>query len=269
MIGAFGHNLGTHSQQGGIDPILSAFWAAGSITDADEKAADTQLLADLKGEGSTTNNSNILSKFYAIYPVSPTSLAAAGINFLNPGTFDATWYNSPTHGTTGVTGNGSNTYGDTGFNPSTDATSINDFGLTADVSDSDAANKVDIGVNDGSTYIQLNINNGTYTYITGTLTSFVSGTTGTLGVRTSSRRASNDLEGYLNGVSDGIDTSLAGSFPNYDVFLMCANGSGTPSTATARRYRFWAIHKGLTDNEAQDLYDAITTYNANVISGGR
>lgn len=256
------------------DPDAAAYLSAAGITDATEIAAVEQLFLDLKGAGSTTNNSNIYSKFYALYPISPTGISAGAVNAVNAGTYDITWNNSPTYDTSGITGNGTNTYGDTGFNPITEGADLNDFGMTVDVATDDVANKVDMGQNNFPTntmFFQINMRNGTYTYIGGDLSSAVAGTIGTTGVRTICRRATNDLEGYLNGVSDGTDTTLSGSstLVNINIYVMASNQNGANSTGTGRKYRFFAIHQGLTDNEAQDLYDAITTYNANVISGGR
>lgn len=258
------------SSGGAIDPDAAAYIAAAGITDGTEIAAIEQLFSDLKGTGSTTNNSNIYSKFYALYPISPTGISAGAVNAVNPGTYDITWYNSPTYGTTGVTGNATNMYGDTNFNPNTVGVDIDDFGFTIDIATYTAdANDIDAGYNDGTNFLQINLANSTYTYVVGSLTSNISGTIATTGIRTASRRGSSDLEGYLNGATDGTDTGLGGAVANLNISLMGRNNSGTTGNFSGRRYRFAAIHTGLTDNEAQDLYDAITTYNANVISGGR
>ena len=42
-----------------------------------------------------------------------------------------------------------------------------------------------------------------------------------------------------------------------------------PNGLSARQFNTSAIHQGMSGNEVKDLYDAITTYNSNVISGGR
>lgn len=250
-----------------IDPAAQAYITAAGITDATEIAAVERLFLDLKGTGSTTNNSNIYSKFYTLYPISPTSLSAAAVNAVNPATYDMTWYNSPTHTATGVSGNAASMYGDTNFNPATHATSgINNFGLTIDAATNvGSASTIDIG---STGYFQINITHGTYTYIVGDISSNISGTLSTIGVRTVVRRGASDMEAYLNGSSDGTNTTLGGSFGSNTLYFMGRHDAGL-AFPTARRYRFSAIHEGLTDTEAQDLYDAITTYNANVIEGGR
>ena len=249
-----------------FDPDATAYIAAASIVDATEIAAVNQLFSDLKGTGSTTNNSNIYSKFYALYPISPTDLDAAAVNAVNPSTFDITWFNSPTHADNGVTGNGTNMYGSTNFIPDASGASENNFGITLDIA-TNSGGGVDFGSN---SYIHLAMVNATYTYILGSLGDSVSGTTLDLGVRTMVRRSANDMEAYLNGSTEGSDTNLgAWSFNSDALYIFCRNNGTNPAFFSNRRYRFCAIHEGLTSNEAEDFNDAITTYNANVISGGR
>jgi len=65
---------------GGIDPDAQAYITAAGITDPTEQAAVNQLVLDLKGSGSTTNNTDVWSDSYTIYPLSPTSLTAAEYN---------------------------------------------------------------------------------------------------------------------------------------------------------------------------------------------
>ena len=63
------------------DPDAVAYFTAASITDVTEKDAVNQLVLDLKGTGSTTNNSDVWTDMLAFYPISPTSLAAAALFF--------------------------------------------------------------------------------------------------------------------------------------------------------------------------------------------
>lgn len=251
-----GSKLGIYSQGGvGFDPDAQAYITAASIVDATEIAAVNQIFDDLKGKGNTTNNSNIFSKFYALYLVSPTSLAATEINAANPGTYNITWYNSPTHTSLGIKGNGSNQYGDTGFQPALIA-NINDFGLSVDVGLTGGG--LDMGSN---SYAHINSSSSSYTYILGGLGSSVNGTANTIGLRTVVRRSSNDLEAYVNGVTEGTDTTLSGSLNNLPLFLMCRNQNGNASFLSTKRYRFFAIHRGMTTQEAVDLNDAVSKYN--------
>ena len=261
--------LGIYSQVGNsssIDPDVTAYIAAASIVDATEIAAVNQLFLDLKGTGSTTNNTNIYSKFYALYPISPTSLAAASINAVNPSVYDITWINPPIFSPTGIKGNGTNIYGSTNFIPNASGASENNFGITLDIA-TGSGGGVDFGSN---SYIHLAMLNPTYTYILGSLGASVSGTANALGVRTMVRRSANDMEAYLNGSTEGSKNNLGGwSFNSDALYIFCRNNGTNPAFFSNRRYRFCAIHQGLTSNEAQDFFDAITTFNANVIPAGR
>lgn len=257
----------------GGDPDVAAYITAASIVDTTEIAAIEQLFSDLKGTGSTTNNSNIYSKFHALYPISPTSLAAAAVNAVNPGTYDITWFNSPTHSTSGVVGNGSNKYGDTGVNASTVLTS-NDNGATVAINNTNTSNGNDFGIRSGTTqaFEAVVFSNAfrTRIQVASLGDQMIDSTTPFDNVHTMVRRGSTDAEYYLNGSSAQTSAITSGTLPNGNIFIMGENLTGTGlNGATARQYCFFAIHGGLTDNEAQDLYDAITTYNANVIGGGR
>lgn len=117
------------------------------ITDRGEIAAVNQLVKDLKGTGSTTNNTDVWSDMNAIYPVSPTSLDAAKYNLKDTTSYNITWANSPTHSADGVVGNGSTQYGDTGFNINTDA-ALDSFGLTVYLNTYNALTSVEIGAYD-------------------------------------------------------------------------------------------------------------------------
>ena len=268
--------LGIYSQAGNIssiDPDAQAYITAGSITNATEIAAINQMFLDLKGTGSTTNNSNIYSKFLALYLMSPTSLAAAAINAVTPSTYDITWYNSPTQSVNGVVGNGSNQYGDTGINAFADLIS-NNCGITVSINNTNTVGGNDVGVRDGSSKaFELAIFNNTYRPRIQTATlvhQMIDSTSPFDNVHTALRRGANDAEYYLNGISAQTNTTTSGTLPNGNIFLMAENIVGFgPNGLSARQFNTSAIHQGMSGNEVKDLYDAITTYNSNVISGGR
>ena len=268
-----GSRVGIYGSGGGIDPDAQAYITAASIVDTTEVAAVNQLFLDLKGTGSTTNSSNIYSKFYALYPISPTSLAAAAVNAVNPATYDITWFNSPTHTTSGVVGNGTNQYGDTGLNAST-VVSSNNNGITLSINNTDISNASECGVRDGtSEAFELITFSSTFRSRIQTATlgdQMTDSTTPFDNVHTAVRRGSTDAEYYLNGVGTQTNSTPSGSLPNGNIYIFAENIVGVGGNAfSLKRTSFFAIHQGLTDNEAKDLYDAITTYNANVIGGGR
>ena len=250
---------------GGIDPNAQAYITAAGITDPTEQAAVNQLVLDLKGTGSTTNNTDVWSDSYTFYPLSPTSLAAAAYNLKDP-TQNITWYNSPTHATTGVSGNGTNQYGNTHFNPSTDFTSSNDCGFTVALSTVGVDGDVDVGCRNGTTTaFELVTFSSSMRLRVATFTNqiIIAGIDYD-NIYTANRRSSTDFEAYKNGVTAGTNSTSATGNPNLDVFILCENNGGSPSLYSTREQQAFVMHRGLTDNQAKDLYDAITTYNTAV-----
>ena len=249
-------------QVSGTDPDAAAYILAAGITDPTEEAAVNQLVLDLKGTGSTTNNTDVWSDSYTIYPLSPTSLAAAAFNLKDP-TQNITWLNSPTHATTGITGNGTNAYGDTNWNPTTEGVDINNVGLTysGEYSNGDFA----IGLAESSNFIGIKNNQSkrlSYIGNTASLAVFVSTTRL---VTTSSRTGEFVHELYANGVLANSNSTSSGSLsPNANVFILGLSSSGALNSPFASEIDFAAAHKGLSANQVTDLYDAITTYNTAV-----
>ena len=261
----FGTNFGNNASSGGVSytPEAIAYIAAAGITDTTEKDAVNQLVLDLKGTGSTTNNTDVWSDSYTIYPLSPTSLTAAEYNLKDP-TQNITWLNSPTHATTGITGNGTDAYGNTGWNPTTEGVDINNAGLTysGTYSGADYA----MGIVDGTRTIGIrNAQNNRISYIGTTASPAAFFSTARL-VTTSSRTSEFVHELYNNGVLAGSNSTSSGGSqsPNYDMYILGVNVNGSINVPFAGEMDFAAAHKGLTANQVQDLSDAITTYNTAV-----
>lgn len=85
----------------GFDPDASAYFTAAGITDSTEQEAWNTFVVGARAAG-------IWDKAYRVYPVSPTSIAAAAVcaKSLTSGTF----VNSPTHASTGITFDGATQY---------------------------------------------------------------------------------------------------------------------------------------------------------------
>ena len=241
-----------------------AYIAAAGITDPTEQAAVNQLVLDLKGSGSTTNNTDVWGSSYAIYPLSPTSLAASEYNLKDP-TKNITWNNSPTHAITGITGNGSNAYGDTGWNPRTEGVDIYNAGLTysGEYSSGDYA----MGVLNASIWLNMRNNNQLRLAYIGTSAASASFFDTSRVITTSSRTDKFLNQVYKNGVFQSQNTASAGTTnaaPDANVFILGFSNSGSLAAPFAGEIDFAAAHKGLTANQVQDLSDAITTYNTAV-----
>ena len=262
----FGLNFGATSSSaggGGGDPDAAAYIAAAGITDAAEQAAVNQLVLDLKGTGSTTNNTDVWSDSYTFYPLSPTSLAAAAYNLKDP-TLNITWYNSPTHAITGVSGNGTTMYGDTNWNPTTESVDTDNSGLT--YSGDYSAGDYPMGVAGGGRYLALRTNSGNRVSYIGTTASSASYTNGGR-VTTSSRTADFTHQIYKDGVFEASNTATSSggsTAADTSIFILAVSANATPSALFNGEIDFAAAHKGLSANQAKDLYDAITTYNTAV-----
>ena len=210
--------LGIYSQVGNsssIDPDAQAYITAGSITNATEIAAINQMFLDLKGTGSTPNNTDVWNSLHWMNIASATSLAAS-LNDLKGG-YNLTAYNSPIWANTGIKGNNSNMY------------------------------------------LQQS-----YSYFTGVSASNWP-TAVIISNRTSSASYKVWIDNIVNQTISATTNALAGSPMN----ILSQNNAGT--TASNGNAEFTAVFEGegLTDNQIEDLTDAIDTLNANIISGGR
>ena len=245
------------------DADAQAYITAANIADPTEQAAVNQLVLDLKGSGSTTNNTDVWSDSYTIYPLSPTSLTASEYNLKDP-TQNIIWFNNPTHASTGITGNGVNAYGDTNWNPTTEGVDVNNVGLTysGGYSGADYA----MGIVESSRTIGLRNNQNNRTSYIGTTASPAAFVSTARLVTTSSRTGEFVHEIYNNGVLGGSNSISSGGSqsPNYNMYILGVNVNGSIAVPFAGEMDFVAAHKGLSASQATDLYDAITTYNTAV-----
>ena len=245
-----------------LDSDAQAYITAAGITNPTEQAAVNQLVLDLKGTGSTTNNTDVWSDSYTIYPLSPTSLAAAAFNLKDP-TQNITWFNSPTHSTSGVSGNGTTMYGDTGINILNDIGS-NNFGMYVRVDSQNANNQAEMGAIKTSSPFD---GGQVVPYFSNLDSSFVGGVsndplqtsrTGLLGVQ----KNSSNVDRSLDGVIYGSEVNALGTAQNISVFVLARALGTSPNLYTTKTHSFYAITAGgLTSNQIADLHYAQNKYN--------
>ena len=235
---------------------------AAGITDRVEVAAVNQLVKDLKGTGSTTNNTDVWTGLTAIYPVSPTSLAAAAYNLKDPAAFEITWFNSPTHSSSGVIFNGSSQYGDCNIAPDDGSQDDHSYGINFKTVA--AGNKSFMGAR---TTTPSNFYN-TITEFSGDVYWAVNNASGFnfAGTLTAAHYVANrDSSTTSNLYRDAIDISTqdvaSTGVSAFDYFIGAQNIAGSATFYTNGTVDFAHIGAGLTANQAKDLYDAITTYN--------
>ena len=246
-----------------VDPDAQAYITAAGITDPTEQAAVIQLVSDLKGTGSTTNNTDIWTGLDAIYPTSPTSLAAAEYNLKDPATYQITWYNSPTHSSAGVAFNGSNQYGDTGYSPIDGLQDDHSFGTNF------SAYAGGNGALIGSRTLSPDLWNGVLGYNSRTYYNVNApfGTSRPGGI-TAGHYISNRDSSLVTLFKDTIDISritLASTGQGTNNYMTAAyNLDGVATFPASGTMNFTHMGASLTVNQVQDLYDAITTYNTAV-----
>jgi len=254
---------------GGNDPdAQAAIDAIGA--DATIGGYLNQLFLDFKGEGSTTNNTNFYSKIYAAYPMSPSdastiSAATCKWNIIDPRNLDAafrlTFVNSPVFSViNGMEQNGSgNGYANSHFVESANMTAGNN-GMTADVKNAPIfPNDYIMGV---QTIFSIRKIGPYLVYSASQLINTGFGPNNTISF---SRRSATDFEAYYNGSSVGTNTTNSSTQSAADVFIGAVNGgAGSPIDFHEGDITFAVLHDGLTDNESQDLYDAINTWNTNL-----
>ena len=114
-------------------------------------------------------------------------------------------------------------------------------------------------------YIAIRNNNSRRTSYIGTAASTALFVSTTRLVTTSSRTGEFVHEIYANGVLANSNSISSDSLsPNNNMFILGLSSNGTIAAPFAGEIDFAAAHKGLSANQAQDLYDAITTYNTAV-----
>lgn len=271
MIGASFGNFAS-SGGGGTDADAQAFIDAAGITGETQQSALNQLVLDLKGTGSTTNNTDVWSKCHAVYPFTPIDGSTANatcykFNLKDPRDLDAafrlTFFNSPTVSYDGVAGDGASAYLNTHYNPSVSAT----------------LNNTHISNYQDNNWVQLSNNYGVRTASTLNFGGFISGVTlfddqysTTLGRLTvaisnattdkfrviTSRPSSGSHVIYENGTSVASNATSGGGLPNADYYILTQNGISGFSSSTQQ---FYTLGLGLTADEAKDLDDSIEKYN--------
>ena len=124
----------TAARVGALDPdaeiAIAAVEATGATLTGAQKDAANAFIVTLKGY-------SIWTKIQALYLFMGGTAAAHAINWKNPGTYDITWYNSPTHSANGVQFGGT-AYGDTGVG-SVNAESAGHFGYVNSLNTVDTA----------------------------------------------------------------------------------------------------------------------------------
>lgn len=232
-----------------------------SLTYSEELAINDFIL-DLKGLGSTTNNTDVWNSTEVMYPFIGGLAATHALNARNLGTFDATYQGTLTHDSSGVSGWGASNYIKTGYTPSTHGSLNNSHASFYSQTDNSAIqiaygsrNTVTGDYFDGSTSGTNQWGSRMYSL---TALSTI-GLSNSLGHFIATRPDINNHRVFIDGVLSNSTGAQTGGLSNYEVFLGSVNIDGSPfgSFPLLMTCSFFSLGTGLTDNQAQDYYDAV------------
>jgi hypothetical protein len=248
--------LARSASGGGVDPDAQAFITAAAITDPTQQSAINTLVVDLKGY-------SIWTKMKALYPFVGGTASTHKFNLKDPRDLDAAFrlvfYGGGTHSANGYQPNGVNGSADTFLNPST-TLGLNNSGMSFYSRENKVTNCL-MGSGGGGGVSILMIpdfgNNFDYSSVDGD--GFRTPVQADKrGLFTVSRIASANEQGYRNGVQYYNNNFTSIARPNASILIGARNLSGQYSNVQCA---FSAIHDGLTDTEAANLYTAVQNFN--------
>ena len=241
------------------DADAQAFITAAAITDPTQQTAINNLVVGMKADGTWT-------KMKAIYPFVGGTATTHKYNLKDPRDLDAAFrlvFNGGwTHSSTGALPNGVNGYANTKYNPSLSG-QLNSAHLSYYSRTNSNGIEVEIGVEKPSnTYQLLEIRTTGLTYFLVNQDALISiADANSLGYYVGNRQASNDIDGWKNGVKILNGTSASTSLSNEQVFIGALNTpSSIPQFFTTKQVAFSTIGDGLTDTEASNLYTRVQAF---------
>ena len=251
--------LGANEVWSAFDPDAQAFFnrvttAGGSLSTTEQDAVNT-LVVQMKSDG-------IWTKMKAIYPMVGASSAACAQNLKSSsftGTFTATGWD---FASTGATPNGTSAYMDSNFIPLNDniansshmsyySRTLSGTGIRIDMGCYQGGanpNQIAIAVNGTLTYCNPNCVNDTQVRFNSNSQGFFL-TSRTTSTRVMGQRNSTQTIGTANENRN-----------NTKIFIGAVNLAGA-SYFSDRECAFASIGDGLTDDEADDFYTAVQTFN--------
>ena len=207
-----------------------------------------------------------------MYVLANRDASDALINWVNPGTFDAT-VGAATVKFSSYEGVSSDDTGylTTGYNPSTNADNIglDDLTIGAYTITSDHLASVVFGVSDGTQMIfMMPITTGPVMRVR--LCNYINldaDCTEGGGLAVGTRRGNTDSELYHNGSSIGTGSSESDNLPNQIMYLCANNNNGSLGGPSRDVLSIAFLMDGITDEEAATLFDIIEEYMDAIGSG--
>jgi len=218
------------------------------------------MILGLKSDG-------VYSKLLRFNPNAGGVEASAEIDQIIPSTNNINFVNSPTiDSTIGVTFNGTNQYATTGFVPNTGFASATNWQLYCYVfSGGTSASKAAI-----ATYESSSKTIGLFTSVTSTSKPLCNGLAAARQANSSvvlskglggSRTTSNRIDIFIDGVSQGNDTTVdGGNSPSIQFYYGARNNAGSPELYTNAKCAFMTLAEGMDAANMLSLHSRINTF---------
>lgn len=256
---------------GGNDPDAQAFIDATGITGTDATAINT-LVLDLKG-------ANLWTKMYALWPFVGGTSTTNRYNLIDTTQYLLSFSGSQTFNSTGWFNNSisPDNGARTGFNPITQVTDLNDFGIGYYAGNPTSTGTIDIGSWPGSggnssIYLSADLAGGTGLYISDFYSEAqnrivtANGASGNVvGMWSVQRTANNVMKAYRGGTNIATNTTTrTDSPPNWDISI------GGTATATQiiqnkdQKYQLLYFSYGLNDSQMTSLNTIVEDFQTNV-----
>ena len=244
--------------------IAAVIAAGGTLTGAQQTACNT-LIVGLKTEGIWTNTD-------LIYLYVGGTAAAHAVNWRTPGTYNITWYNSPTHSANGVQFGGT-AHGRTGYNPNTVGVNASASGLFGYINSLGSGTRPLIAAQDDVATLEMlllhsaadefNSNIGLYAGRPGTHPTFSAN-----GCLVSQRNSNIDFRRFINGAKTTTATPGGGTASvNLSLYIGCYNYMGSPALYSNSRQAMCGLYRGVWTDAQQTAFS--TLVNAFQTSLGR
>lgn len=188
--------------------------------------------------------------------------ASHAVNWKTPGTYNITWYNSPTHNANGVQFGGT-AHGRTGYNPNTAGVNPANSGLFGYVNSVGSGTRPIIAAqNDPTTLEMLLLHNsinefhsmqGLYAGRAGTHPSFT-----TNNCVVGQRNSTTETRRFINGTKTTTSTGGSGTTPvNLALYIGCYNYGGSPLLYSNARLALIGAYRGAWSDAAQTAFAAL------------
>ena len=234
--------------------IAAVIAAGGTLTGAQQTACNT-LIVGLKAEGIWTNTD-------LIYLYVGGTSAAHAVNWRTPGTYNITWYNSPTHSANGVQFGGT-AHGRTGYNPNTQSVNPADSGMFAYINSVGSGNRPIIAAQNDPTTLEMlmlhssgnefNSNLGLYAGRPGSNPALSANA-----CVVSQRNSTTQARRFINGTKTTTTTTGCGTTSvNLELYIGCYNAGGFPALYSNARQAMCGLYRGAWSDAQQTAFSTL------------